>query len=198
MGRHHRTRSAPARPDGSAPRRLRARGTSLRHAVPIPSYDDLTPSIPDVLKNDVLSSVAAVLSRRGAEAPRPTPDVVAPGSSTFAKATADKSDPGVDATAPRELYAALHDAAGTSLDRLLTIARDFSPRIECHPGGTVVLDIAGLQRLFGGAASIGEHLARAGAARVGIAATQTTAVLLARTCEGVRIGADPGTALRDV
>jgi protein ImuB len=181
--------------------------------VPIPSYDDLTPSIPDVLPNDVLSSVAAMLPRRGAETLRLTPDAVAPRSSTFANATAlrpaqgrrepcrttaDESDPGVAGTVPRELYAALHDAAGTSLERLLTIARDFSPRIERHPGGTVVLDIAGLQRLFGGAASIGEHLARAGAARVGIAATQISAVLLARTYEGVRIGADPGTALRDV
>src|SRR3990170_6236691 len=139
MGGHYRTRPAPARPDSSAPHRLRARGTSLRHAVPIPSYDDLTPSIPDVLPNDVLSAAAAVLSRRGAEAPRPTPDVVAPGSSTFTKATAlrpaqcrepcrttaDKSDSGAAGTAPRELYAALHDAAGASLERLLTIARDF-------------------------------------------------------------------------
>jgi protein ImuB len=168
--------------------------------VPIPSYDDLTPSIPDVLPNDVLSSVAAVLPRRGAENTRPTKESVAPGSSTFAKATADKSDPGVDGTAPRELYAALHDPdRGPSIERLVTIAQDFSPRIERHPGGTVVLDVSGLQRLFGGAASIAEHLAGAGATHAGVAASQTTALLLARTCEGVRVAVgEPAVALREV
>jgi protein ImuB len=158
--------------------------------VSIPSYDDLTPSIPDVLPTDVLSSVARVLPRRGAEAPRPTKESVAPGS----------LDPGVDGTAPRELYAALHDPdGGPSIERLVTIAQDFSPRIERHPGGTVVLDVSGLQRLFGGAASIAEHLAGAGATHVGVAASQTTALLLARTCEGVRVAVgEPAIALHEV
>ena len=88
-----------------------------------------------------------------------------------------------------------HDVRG-SIDRLITIARDFSPRIERHPGGTVVLDVSGLTRLFGNAASIAEHLARAGATRVGIATSQTTALLLARACEGVHVAeGDPAAAL---
>src|SRR6188508_3470101 len=100
MGRRHRTRPPPPRPDGPA-----ADGLSLplRCVVRIPSYDDLTPSIPDVSPAEVLS------------------EDVAPGS----------SDPG---DSPRALYAALHGDG--AIDRLITIAHDFSPRIERHPGGS--------------------------------------------------------------
>jgi protein ImuB len=160
--------------------------------VRIPSYDDLTPSIPDVSPGDVLSSAAAVvLGRTGSTDPVPTGTNkdVAPGS----------TDPG---GSPRALYAALHEATGTgtpSSDRLVAIARDFSPRIERHPGGTVVLDVSGLERLFGNAASIGGHLAHAGAARVGIATSQTAALLLARAFEGVRVApGDPAVSLREI
>jgi protein ImuB len=162
---------------------------SAEGVVAIPSYDDLTPSIPDVLPNDVLSSVAAVLPRPWAEdAFRRKADA---GGSLPAKA--GSYDP------PR-LYAALHDPTrGASIERLVGIARDFSPRIERHPGGTVVLDISGLHRLFGGGASIGEHLVRAGAACVGLAGSQTAALLLARACEGVSVAeGDPAVALGDV
>ena len=93
---------------------------------------------------------------------------------------------------PRELYAALHDDG--AIERLVAIARDFSPRIERHPGGTVVLDVSGLTRLFGDAASIAEHLARAGAARVGIAASQDAALLLARAYEGVHVAVEDAAA----
>src|SRR4029453_11020947 len=89
---------------------------------------------------------------------------------------------------PDALYAAAHGAS--SIDRLVAIARDFSPRIERHPGGTVVLDVSGLTRLFGEATSIAEHLARAGATRVGIATSQTTALLLARTYDGVHVAGE--------
>src|SRR5829696_561014 len=138
----------------------------------IPSYDDLTPSIPDVSPGEVFSSVGAVLP------PRP------PRSSAVADAMADRrslgdarSEPGVLNTASPdpggggELYAALHDgvAAVPGLDRLMAIAREFSPRIERHRGGTVVLDVSGLQRLFGEAQSLADHLARAGAPQVGVA-----------------------------
>jgi protein ImuB len=155
--------------------------------VRIPSYDDLTPSIPDVSANEVLS-IGPVLGRTGSKDPVPTSQEtdVAPGS----------LDPGVDRS-PDELYAALHDDG--PIDHLVAIARDFSPRIERHPGGTVVLDASGLTRLFGDAASIADHLARAGAARVGIAATQTTALLLARAYEGVHVaGEDAAAALCNV
>jgi len=154
--------------------------------VRIPSYDDLTPSIPDVSVNEVLSSAAVVVHRPGSKDPGPTRVAVtgvAPGS----------SDPGIDGC-PRELYAALHDDG--PIDRLVAIARDFSPRIERHPGGTVVLDVSGLTRLFGDAAAIADHLARAGAARVAIAGSQTTALLLARAYDGVQVAVeDPAAAL---
>jgi protein ImuB len=162
--------------------------------VAIPSYDDLTPSIPDVLPNDVLSSVAAVLPRRGAdnvfrlkaEATQPLNE--SPVASAFRRQAIAGSS---------ELYAALHDPArGPSIERLVAIARDFSPRIERHPGGSVVFDISGLQRLFGGGASIAEHLADAGATRIGIAVSQTAALLLARTCERPCVAeGDPAVAL---
>ena len=78
----------------------------------------------------------------------------------------------------------------------MAIAREFSPRIERHPGGTVVLDVSGLQRLFGDPQSIAEHLARAGAPQVAIAVSQTAAILLARTGRGLTVAAgDPEVAL---
>jgi protein ImuB len=131
--------------------------------------------------------------------------------SAFAKAPADKSIPDV---APTELfssvaevlpedrpdlYAALHDPDQTGIERLMAIARDFSPRIERRRGGTVVLDVSGLQRLFGNPQSIAEHLARAGAPQVAITVSQTAAILLARTGPGVIVAVEaPESALRDV
>src|SRR5687768_14452605 len=112
----------------------------------IPSYDDLTPSIPDVTPGDMFS-LTAVLPRPGSKDPGPTNRDVAPGS----------LDPGDN----HDLYAALHEAEGAAIDRLMAIAREFSPRIERRPGGTVVLDVSGLQRLLGDPRSIAEHLARA-------------------------------------
>jgi protein ImuB len=140
----------------------------------IPSYDDLTPSIPDVDRGDVLASASALLPRPGPVATRPVPPVAG----------------------KRELYAALH---GAPCDRLMTIARDFSPRIERWPGGSVVLDVAGLQRLLGEAPAIAGDLAKAGAPRVAIAASQMAAVLLARATPGVTVATgDPEAALREV
>jgi protein ImuB len=81
----------------------------------------------------------------------------------------------------------------------MAIARDFSPRIERRRGGTVVLDVSGLQRLFGDPRSIAEHLARAGAPQVAIAVSQTAAILLARAHRGVTVAAgDPEAALHSV
>ena len=95
-----------------------------------------------------------------------------------------------------QLYAALH---GAPCDRLMTIARDFSPRIERWPGGSVVLDVAGLQRLLGEAPAIAGDLAKAGAPRVAIATSQMAAVLLARATPGVTVATgDPEVALREV
>jgi len=155
--------------------------------VSIPSYDDLTPSIPDVSARDLLR-VASGFSRK---------DVAVAERAHHSDAARSLPPEGgshtsVVAVAPDALYAALHDDG--AIERLVAIARDFSPRIERHPGGTVVVDVSGLTRLFGDAASIADHLARAGAARVGIAATQTTALLLARAYEGVHVAVEDAAA----
>jgi protein ImuB len=162
----------------------------------IPSYDDLTPSIPDIGPADVLSAVATVLPASGPVAARA----------------------GASASRARELFAAIHDpqsardpagpppgargprpAAIDPGPDLLAIARDFSPRLERRAGDTVVLDVAGLQRLLGDAASIAGQLSRAGAPRVAVATSQTAAILLARSRPGVTVAVDdPEGALRSV
>ncbi len=140
----------------------------------IPSYDDLTPSIPDVGPDEVLTSAATVLPQGGPIASRQVPS----------------SGP------PCALYAALHGAA---VDRLAAIAHDFSPRIERSPGGTVVLDVSGLQRLLGTPAAIAADLVQAGAPRVAVAVSQIAAVLLARAQAGATVAiGEPETALREV
>ena len=161
----------------------------------IPSYDDLTPSIPDVSPGEVFTSVAAVLPRPGSEerekAEGSREKELIPSAFSLLPWSPGSSDPG-------DLYAALHDADGAT-ERLMAIAREFSPRIERHPGGTVVLDVSGLQRLFGDPQSIAEHLARAGAPQVAIAVSQIAAILLARTGRGVTVApGDPEVALRTV
>lgn len=96
----------------------------------------------------------------------------------------------------RPLWAALH---GAPIEALVAIARDFSPRIERHPGGTVVLDVAGLERLLGDGGAIAAQLAGAGAPRVAVAATQVAAMLLARAHEGVTVAVGaPDAAVQDV
>ena len=147
----------------------------------IPSYDDLTPSIPDVSPTEVFTSVTEVLPRdREPQAPLVRQSAKREGGSP-------------------DLYAALHDPDQTGIERLMALARDFSPRIERRRGGTVVLDVSGLQRLFGDPRAIAEHLARAGAPQVAIAVSQTAAILLARSGGGVTVAVeDPDSALRDV
>jgi len=95
------------------------------------------------------------------------------------------------------LFACLHrppsveapaDAAGT----LAAVAREFSPRFECHGPDLVSIDISGLDRLIGPPPAIGEELRRAVAARgirahVAVAATRTAALVVAVTRPGVTI-----------
>ena len=74
------------------------------------------------------------------------------------------------------------------------IAREFSPRIECHGRSTVVLDVSGLGRLLGDAHAIGAELARAAAGdsanlRIAIARTQTAARLIAIGSPGPTVAA---------
>ena len=166
----------------------------------IPSYDDLTPSIPDVSPGEVFTSVAAVLPKDRDSGPG-TGEAVSSNRSFSDNPTLGNPspEPRVPSPEPVELYAALHDADAAGIERLMAIARDFSPRIERRRGSTVVLDVSGLQRLFGDPRSIAEHLARAGAPHVAIAVSQTAAILLARTGRGVIVAAgDPGEALYSV
>jgi protein ImuB len=74
----------------------------------------------------------------------------------------------------------------------MAIARDFSPRIERHGATEVTLDVSGLGQLLGDAHAIGAELARAGADRIAVAASQIGARLLARANPGVSVpGSDP-------
>jgi protein ImuB len=133
----------------------------------IPSYDDLTPSIPDIEAADVFGAVNRLL---------PAPDPVGMGQERPARTPLCGG--GV------ELYAALH---GDSADALVAVARDFSPRIQRSGSSDVVLDVSGLGRLLGDARAIAAELARAGAPRVAIAPTQIAARLLARGRGGVTV-----------
>ena len=82
------------------------------------------------------------------------------------------------------MFGALYSVDGPAADALLEVAADFTPRFELHGPADVVLDLTGLERLFGGAHEIGHELCAAAAARhtrvrVAIAHTYTTARLLA-------------------
>jgi len=77
------------------------------------------------------------------------------------------------------------------------IARDFSPRIECHGASAVVLDVSGLGRLLGDAHAIGAELARAAGdvsarLQIAVARSQTAAQLLAIGRPGLTVS--PGDA----
>jgi len=96
-----------------------------------------------------------------------------------------------------QLYACLHrppagDHPADVPDTLSTVAREFSPRFECHGPDLVSIDVSGLDRLIGPPHTIGEELRRAVAARgirghVAIAATRTAALVVAVTRPGVTI-----------
>jgi protein ImuB len=78
---------------------------------------------------------------------------------------------------------------------LTVVAQQFSPRYETR-GDLVVVDVRGLERLFGDARAIAEELRREAADRglrvhVAIAATQTAAVVLAIARAGVAV-IEPG------
>ena len=98
------------------------------------------------------------------------------------------------------MFAAVYAARGSSFETLLGVARDFSPRIETCGPYEVVLDLAGLTRLFGDAKTIADELRRTAAdrglrIRIAIAATRTAARLLARDRAGITI-VEPGDEAR--
>ena len=130
----------------------------------IPSYDDLTPSIPDVSPLDVFASVERLL---------PTAPPVATGGA---------GTPHVPAAT---LFACVYapDPSSGGRETLGLIAQAFSPRFQRYGDAVVVLDVSGLGRLLGDAQAIGSELdasVRASGARfhVAVAPTQTVAMLL--------------------
>jgi nucleotidyltransferase/DNA polymerase involved in DNA repair len=132
----------------------------------VPSYDDLTPGIPDDIDPKSSEQIALFLQtdlRRKSEAIRsPKPQ-----------------------KAPDLLNACLFACLrGRDRAALLRVARDFSPRVMVVSESEVLLDVSGLGALIGPPATIEEELRRAvqeiGArANVAIAQTQTVARLLA-------------------
>ena len=150
----------------------------------VPSYDDLTPSIPDVHPRDTFDQVTRIVPADG--------PVVAQ------QRVIDTHTPGLFAclAAPRTLRRASLAQGKPETDHgkretgngqrhaLMSLARDFSPRIERHGDTCVVLDIAGLGRLLGDAEGIASELLRTAVERgikgsIAVAPTQTAARLLA-------------------
>src|SRR5262245_33085071 len=96
-----------------------------------------------------------------------------------------------------ELYACLHrpptgEQPAVPVDLLEAIAREFSPRFECHGPDLVSIDVSGLERLIGPPETIGDELRRGIAARgirahVAVAATRTAALVLAVARPGLTI-----------
>jgi protein ImuB len=156
----------------------------------IPSYDDLTPGIPDVVDSETVDQLALFLREDLHKTPR-------------AKATAKPAERKVDqpASTNTALFACLRlrelavskatassdPAAFTTVlprQALLAVARDFSPRVMQASESEVLVDVSGLGRLIGEPPEIARQLARAMydaglAASVAIAGTQTMARLLA-------------------
>jgi protein ImuB len=135
----------------------------------IPSYDDLTPSIPDITPRESLGQVKRFL-----------PPSVVPAVPRVTDAA--QSSP--------HLFGCLRATRGP--DVLLSIARDFSPRVERHGPSAVVLDVGGLGRLLGDPHTIGAELERAAAARaaglrIAVAPTQSAARLLAIGYAGLTV-----------
>jgi protein ImuB len=80
---------------------------------------------------------------------------------------------------------------------LADVAREFSPRIDAVSEREVVLDLRGLERLFGDARTIAEELRRTAAdrgirVRVAVAGTRTATRLLVRHRAGLTV-IEPGT-----
>ena len=90
------------------------------------------------------------------------------------------------------LFAALFAAEGTPPGVLADVAREFSPRIDIRSDRDVVLDLNGVERLFGNAHTIAEELRRTAAdrgirVRVAIAGTRIAARLLVRHRAGLTV-----------
>jgi protein ImuB len=150
----------------------------------VPSYDDLTPGIPDDVDPKSVDQLTLFLQTTSVGAVHEPPTPHEPSTHCQPPDT------------PLVLYACLRlggsraapttsGVADVGADpALLAVARDFSPRIMRVSSSEVLLDVSGLGRLIGEPREIARQLARAldaagVEARVAIAPTQTVARLLA-------------------
>jgi protein ImuB len=92
--------------------------------------------------------------------------------------------------------------ARPSVEALVGVARDFSPRVEVHAADLVTLDVAGLERLVGPPPTVGAEIRRTAADRqlplhVALAASRMTALLLSQARPGLTVvtPGDEGLAL---
>ncbi len=94
------------------------------------------------------------------------------------------------------MFAALYSVAAP-VDTLVRVAQSFSPRVEVM-GRLVLCDLTGVERLFGGARDVADHLRRAlvdaGVVRLAVAPTHTAASLLALGRPGVSVAPTPAAA----
>jgi protein ImuB len=153
----------------------------------IPSYDDLTPGIPDVLDSKSVDQLALFLredlTRRSAD-----PEAAGPKEKTFTPDLRISCRPVALNACLRSRDQSPSHQITRSPNPLLAVARDFSPRVMRVSGQEILLDVSGLGRLIGEPPAIAAALARAMAgmglaARVAIAPTQTAARLLAAASE---------------
>jgi protein ImuB len=151
----------------------------------VPSYDDLTPGIPDEIDANSASQLALFLQTISGGTVREPPTDHHVGEPAVREPPLQKTT---------TLYACLRTAnselrtgpqtANCELFTLLAIARDFSPRVMAAGEREVLLDVSGLGRLIGAPPAIAAALARALfeaglEASVALAATQIAARLLA-------------------
>ena len=166
----------------------------------IPSYDDLTPGISDVHPRDTFDQVTrlvppddepVVASASAKATARQARTSHARGTSHLARRTSD--------VAPRtsHVFACLRARSEATAAALLSLARDFSPRIERYGPACVVLDVSGLGRLLGDSHGIAgelQHTAidRGLKVRIAVAPAQIAARLLT---VGPALGAATGPPL---
>jgi protein ImuB len=95
------------------------------------------------------------------------------------------------------VFGALYAPEGTSSETLVAVAREFTPRLRTFGAAReLVLDLAGLTRLFDSTREMAEQLRRSAAdrglrVRVAVAGTQTAARLLVRHRAGITV-IEPG------
>jgi protein ImuB len=100
------------------------------------------------------------------------------------------------------MFGVIYAAEGSATDSLVRVAQEFTPRLEVCGNREVVLDLAGVSRLFGDAREIANELRREAAdrgmrVRVAIAGTRTAARLAVHHNPGITI-IPPGTEAEQV